>query len=207
MPAATPDVILASASPRRRELLERLGLRVDARPADVDETPNAAEPIAAYVRRLAREKCGAIAKSLAPGEATTPVLAADTTVCLDDKILGKPIDADDAAKMLRSLAGRRHEVITAYQIRAGDKVIERSITTAVTFRLIAPAEIEAYIQSGEWLGKAGGYAIQGIAAVFASDVRGSWTNVVGLPLCEVVADLRAAGGLGNYPSPGFGITT
>ena len=106
--------------------------------------------------------------------------------------------------MLRRLAGRRHDVVTAYRVQRGAAVAERAVTTVVNFRLLAPEEIAAYVASGEWRGKAGGYAIQGIAALFATEIRGSITNVVGLPLAEVVADLRAVGGLPNWPPPGFG---
>ena len=106
--------------------------------------------------------------------------------------------------MLRRLSGRRHEVITAYHILHRGTALARAVTTVVTFRLLSPAEIEAYVASGEWRGKAGGYAVQGIAALFATELRGSLTNVIGLPLAEVVADLRAAGALPGYPPAAFG---
>jgi septum formation protein len=201
-----PDLILASASPRRRELLERLGLRLRIAPVDIDETPRPDEPAEIYVRRLAAEKCAAAVAQLPSDDAAAPVLAADTTVTLDRRIFGKPADDAEAAAMLAALAGRRHEVITATCIRRGDATIERAVTTTVTFRLIAPAEVVAYVASGEWRGKAGGYAIQGIAAVFASDIRGSLTNVIGLPICETIADLRAAGALPSWPVPAFGVS-
>lgn len=197
-----PDLVLASASPRRRELLERLGLALRIEAVDLDETPRQGEAPRAYAARLAADKCGAAVERL--GGDDPAVLAADTTVVLERAILGKPRDAADAADMLRRLAGRRHEVITAYCLRHRGTAIERAVTTAVTFRLIDPAEVEAYVASGEWRGKAGGYAVQGIAAVFAAELRGSLTNVIGLPLAEVIADLRAAGALGRYPPPGFG---
>jgi septum formation protein len=200
---STPDLILASASPRRRELLERLGLTVDVAPADIDETPRAGESARPYAARLASEKCATIA--LARGD-DPPVLAADTVVVIGGEILGKPADEADAAGMLSRLSGRRHEVITAYHIRHRATIVERAVTTAVTFRLLSPAEIDAYVASGEWRGKAGGYAVQGIAALFATELRGSLTNVIGLPLAEVVADLRASGALVRYPPPGFGAT-
>ncbi len=197
-----PDLILASASPRRRELLERLGLRLRIEAVDIDETPRPDEAPRVYTARLAAEK-GAAAQTRVGGDAL-PLLAADTTVVVERTILGKPADGAEAAAMLGRLAGRRHEVITAYHIRFRGAVVERVVATAVSFRLIAPDEVTAYVASGEWQGKAGGYAIQGIAAVFATDVRGSLTSVIGLPLAEVVADLRAAGALGRYPVPGFG---
>lgn len=196
-----PDLVLASASPRRRELLERIGLRLRVAPVDLDETPRPGESPRPYAQRLAAEKCAAVAARL--GE-ELPVLAADTVVVLEGAIFGKPADANEAAAMLGRLSGRRHEVITAYHIRHRGTAVERAVTTAVTFRLLSPAEVEAYVASGEWQGKAGGYAVQGIAALFATELRGSLTNVIGLPLAEVVADLRAAGGLPDFPPPGFG---
>jgi septum formation protein len=198
---AAIDVVLASASPRRKELLERLGLRLQVVPAAIDETPRPDEHAADYVRRMAAEKCAAVATG---AEAALPVLAADTIVVADRQILGKPTGPDDAAGMLRRLAGRRHEVTTAYRVQRGSAAAERAVSTTVAFRLIAPAEIDAYVASGEWEGKAGGYAIQGIAAVFATEIRGSLTNVIGLPLAEVIADLRAVGGLASWPPAGFG---
>jgi septum formation protein len=197
----TPDLVLASASPRRRELLERIGLRLQVAPVDLDETPRAGESPRPYAQRLAAEKCAAAARA---DNYDLPLLAADTVVVLEGAIFGKPADAADAAEMLRRLSGRRHEVITAYHILYKGTATERAVTTAVTFRLLSPAEIEAYVASGEWQGKAGGYAVQGIAALFATELRGSLTNVIGLPLAEVVADLRAAGALPNFPPPGFG---
>jgi septum formation protein len=198
----TPDLILASASPRRRELLERIGLHLQVAPVDLDETPHPGESARPYAQRLAAEKCAAAA-ARAGGDGTA-LLAADTVVVLEGEIFGKPADAADAARMLQRLSGRRHEVITAYHIRHRGAAVERAVTTAVTFRLLAPAEVEAYVASGEWQGKAGGYAVQGIAALFTTELRGSPTNVIGLPLAEVVADLRAAGALPDYPKPGFG---
>jgi septum formation protein len=200
--STSPDIVLASASPRRRELLERLGLVVQVEPVDLDETPLPDEAPRLYVARLARDK-GAVALSRLTGD-DPPVLSADTAVVSGADILGKPRDGADAAAMLGRLAGRRHDVITAYAIRHRGSLIERLVVTAVTFRLIAPAEIDAYVASAEWQGKAGGYAIQGIAAVFATEVKGSITNVIGLPLAEVIADLRAAGALAAYPPAAFG---
>lgn len=200
--STNPDLVLASASPRRRELLERIGLRLQVAPVDLDETPRAGEAPRPYAQRLAAEKCAAAAERAGGDE--LPLLAADTVVVLEGAIFGKPADAAEAAAMLARLSGRRHEVITAYHIRYRGTATERAVTTAVTFRLIAPAEIEAYVAAGEWRGKAGGYAVQGIAALFATELRGSLTNVIGLPLAEVVADLRAAGALPNYPPAAFG---
>jgi septum formation protein len=198
-----PDLILASASPRRRELLERIGLTLEVAPVDLDETPRPGESARPYAQRLAAEKCAAAAARA--GRDDPALLAADTVVVLEGEIFGKPADAAGAAVMLERLSGRRHEVITAYHIRHRGTAVERAVTTAVAFRLLSPAEIEAYVASGEWQGKAGGYAVQGIAALFVTELRGSLTNVIGLPLAEVVADLRAAGALPGYPPPAFGV--
>lgn len=197
---------MASASPRRRELLERLGLRLAVLPADIDETPQAHEQARLYVRRVAREKCTTLRaqRSVHGLPATLAIVAADTTVISDDEILGKPQDAAEATAMLNRLSGRRHEVMTAYCICAGEKMIERAVSTDVSFRLIDPAEAKAYVDCDEWRGKAGGYAVQGKAAVFVTEVRGSITNVIGLPLAEVVADLRSLGALPAYPPQAFG---
>jgi septum formation protein len=198
-----PDIVLASASPRRRELLERMGLALVVLPADVDETPSPAERPADYARRIAGAKCDAVAATRDPAS-PTPIVGADTIVVVDDRILGKPADEADARDMLTVLAGRRHEVLTAYRVRARDRMVERIVTTVVSFRALRPAELEAYLASGEWRGKAGGYAVQGIAAAFASELRGSVTNVIGLPVAELLADLQALDALPGYPPPGFG---
>jgi septum formation protein len=196
--------VLASASPRRAELLSRVGLRLRIAPADIDETPQPGERPSDYARRMAAEKCALCLDRLGAEAGTLAVLAADTIVVLEGRILGKPADAAEAEAMLTALAGRRHEVLTAYRIQRGAAVTERAVSTVVKFRLLASPEITAYVESGEWQGKAGGYAIQGIAALFSSEIRGSITNVVGLPLAEAVADLRALGGLPDWPRPGFG---
>jgi septum formation protein len=205
-----PDLVLASASPRRRELLERLGLALVVAAAELDETPRPGERPEDYVRRVAGAKCDAVAGTRA-GAAPLPVLAADTIVVAAGEgapeILGKPADADDARRMLGRLAGRRHEVATAYRIRFADKLVERTVTTVVVFRALTPAEIDAYVASGEWRGKAGGYAVQGIAGGFVAELRGSHTNVIGLPLAEVLADLQALGALPRYPPAAFGAGT
>jgi septum formation protein len=201
MSSPPPDLVLASASPRRRELLERLGLSLSVAPVDIDETPAADEPPRTYVARVAREKAAAALARL--GTDVPAILAADTTVVVQGRIFGKPRDAADAGEMLREMAGRRHEVMTAYAVQHRGKLLERIVSTAVTFRLIDPGELSAYLASAEWEGKAGGYAIQGIAALFATELRGSLTNVIGLPLAEVIADLRAVGALDRYPPAAF----
>ena len=218
VPEPAFDLILASASPRRRELLHSVGLVLKIAPVDLDETPISGEKAGDYVRRVAGAKCDAAVNTL-PAGAGGPltVLGADTIVNLSGEILGKPRDAADARAMLARLAGRRHEVTTAYRIWRGTagagtaagapgsaaRVIDRAVTTQVSFRLLQPAEIDAYVDNGEWQGKAGGYAVQGIAAAFTNELRGSHTNVIGLPLAEVLADLLAAGALEAYPRPGF----
>ena len=208
-PDEAVDLVLASGSPRRRQLLEQLGLVLLVAPSDVDETPKPGERAGDYARRIASEKCAAVADARAsthPASALA-VLAADTIVVLDGEILGKPADEAAALAMLARLAGRRHQVITATAIRLGDKLVERAVTTIVSMRSMDAAELDAYIGSGEWRGKAGGYAIQGIAGAFVTDVRGSHTNVIGLPLAEVLADLRALGTLPRYPRPAFGVSS
>ncbi|HEY5088398.1 MAG TPA: Maf family protein [Polyangia bacterium] len=205
---ADPDLVLASASPRRRELLERLGLVLEVIPADVDESALAGELAIDYVRRIAVAKCDKVFEGLAPGgddDSKLAVLGADTTVVVDATILGKPADADDARAMLARLAGRRHEVITGTAVRFGARRTERTVTTLVAMRALQPAELDAYLACGEWRGKAGGYAVQGIAAAFVTDLRGSVTNVIGLPVAEVIADLLALGALPRYPPAAFGV--
>src|SRR5947208_722944 len=156
MPAG-PDLILASASPRRRELLERAGLRLHIAAPDIDETPADGEPAAAYVRRMAADKVAAAVRTAAAKQAGVAggELAAHTIVILRGAILGKPRDEADARAMLQRLAGHRHEVTTAYRIAFGSRQADRAVTTAVAFRLIDPAELDAYLAGGEWRGKAG----------------------------------------------------
>ncbi len=201
----TPDLILASASPRRRDLLEGLGLALTIAPVDIDESVRPGEPVRSYAARLAAEKCDAAMERLGMPTPVLAVLAADTVVFLGGEILGKPADEGQAEAMLQRLAGRRHEVLTAYQIRLGQRTVERLVATFVTFRSLDAKEVAAYVASGEWRGKAGGYAIQGIAGCFATELRGSFSNVVGLPLAEVLADLRALEAVPNYPPPAFGV--
>nr|WP_154337254.1 Maf family protein [Paracoccus sp. S-4012] len=181
-------MVLASASPRRLELLAQLGLVPDeVRPADIDETPRRDEPVRAYARRMAAGKAEAAARE---GEV---VLAADTVVSAGRRILGKPESPDEAAAFLRLLSGRRHRVGTAVAVAAGGRIALKLVETVVRFRPLRPAEIDAYVTSGEWRGKAGGYGIQGRAAAFAPWLQGSWSGVVGLPLAETAALLAAAG--------------
>ncbi len=182
-------LILGSASPRRRELLAQLGLVPDAvRAPDVDEDPRKGERPRDYVVRIARDKIAAL--PLADDEV---LLCADTTVSVGRRILGKPRDAGEAAEFLWALSGRRHHVLTAVAVRAGDRIWERLVDTIVKFKPLSNAEVNAYLGSGEWQGKAGGYAIQGAAGAFIPWLQGSFTGVVGLPLAETATLLRAAG--------------
>lgn len=179
-----------------------MGLRLRLLATELDESVRAGELPADYVRRVAAEKAAAAVQALAGDPellASTPVLAADTTVIVDRRALGKPADEAEARAMLAALAGRRHEVTTAYRIVLGKREADRAVTTTVAFRLLDAREVDAYVAGGEWRGKAGGYAVQGVAAAFVTELRGSPTNVIGLPLAEVLADLRALGALPGYP--------
>lgn len=187
-------LILASASPRRREMLERVGLSLDVRPADVDETEHPGEDPAAYVLRVARAKADAV-----PREAGAWVLAADTTVTIDGAILGKAATPDEAAAMMRRLSGRVHQVMTAFVIDGGAHRREAVVTTDVVMVELDEPGLAEYVAVGDWRDKAGAYAIQGVAAALVREVRGSVTNVIGLPLAEVLAALRELGG----PAPRF----
>ena len=170
-------LVLASRSPRRAELLKAAGFEFTVRAADVDETPHDGETPRAYVLRVAQEKARAV-----QADGDEIVLAADTTVFLGSEIMGKPTDAADAARMLRALAGARHEVITAICLRHGDEVQTDVASTAVWFAPLSDNEIADYVASGEPMDKAGAYGIQGLASKFIDRIEGSYTNVVGLPV-------------------------
>lgn len=172
-------MVLASGSPRRRELLERLGLRFEVRPADLDETPRPGESPPDYVLRLAIEKAAAGAR---PGEL---ILAADTTVVVDGEILGKPEDDEDARRMLRLLSGREHSVLTGIALQGPDGHASDVEETRVRFAPLTEAEIDWYVATGEPRDKAGAYAIQELASLFVEGVAGSQSNVVGLPVARV----------------------
>jgi septum formation protein len=183
-------IILASASPRRRELLAGVGIDFEVVPADVDETPRAGESAPLYARRVAGDKADAVA-ARAPGRW---VLAADTVVEVDGAILGKAADGGEAAEMLRRLSGSVHRVITAFCVCGpGGARVQREVTTEVVFRTLPAREIDDYVAAGEWQGKAGAYAVQGRAGAMVREVRGSITNVVGLPLAEVLETLESVG--------------
>lgn len=180
------QLYLASSSPRRRELLTQIGLPFHIVPASIDETPESGESALAYVERLARSKALAGLNFLAQ-RADVCVLGADTAVVLDGRILGKPEDRDDALAMLQALSGREHEVLTAVAVADRDRCEARVVSSRVTFREVHAEEAERYWETGEPQDKAGGYAIQGLAAIFVSRVEGSYSAVVGLPLCETAA--------------------
>ncbi|WP_312521764.1 Maf family protein [Stutzerimonas nitrititolerans] len=183
-------LFLASASPRRRELLTQIGVPFELLSITLDETPLPAERPEAYVQRLAREK--ALAGWAAVGDDSVAVLGADTTVVIDERILGKPADRAEGLLMLESLSDREHHVLTAVALATRDACEVRLVTSRVRFRRIERAEAEAYWASGEPCDKAGGYAIQGWGAVFVAELRGSYSAVVGLPLCETAQLLDQA---------------
>jgi septum formation protein len=184
-------IYLASASPRRRELLQQIGVPFRLVGTELDETPRLSEAPAAYVSRLAAAK--AAAGWLSRSAANAPVLAADTAVVLDGAILGKPRDQDDAERMLLKLSGRTHEVMTAVAVRSSAGCEIKVSNSLVTFRTLDAAEIRAYWDTGEPRDKAGAYAIQGYAAIFIADLRGSYSGVMGLPLFETAELLKSAG--------------
>lgn len=183
---------LASQSPRRRDLLQQLGLYFEVLPADIDETPLPGEAPRDCVRRLAEAKADAVWNSPARRH-SIPVLAADTLVVLDDRILGKPVDDADARAMLQALAGRCHQVMSAVALRAGERCDSLVQTSTVCFAKLTQRDIDRYLAWGESADKAGAYAIQGRAAAFVRELRGSYTGVVGLPLYETCQLLQRQG--------------
>jgi septum formation protein len=180
---------LASASPRRRQLLDLIGVPHVVTPADIDETPRSGEAADDYVCRLAREKSEAVWSR----QKDLPVLAADTTVVIDETILGKPDSEADAARMLKLLSGREHFVYTGVALQSPRGMRVGLSKSTVTFSLLTDTQIHAYWASGEPQGKAGAYAIQGFGAVFVANLAGSYSGVMGLPLHETATLLRNAG--------------
>jgi len=198
-PRAPARLVLASASPRRREILTGAGVDFEVRPSAVDEVARPGERPEALVERLAREKALDVAQALGAA-AARPVLGADTIVVLDDEVLGKPRDAGHAVAMLGRLTGRTHRVLTGIAIVwsdartfGGEPVLSRVVTSRVEMRAATAAEIAEYVALGESLDKAGGYALQGGASRFVRAVEGSRTNVIGLPRDETLALLALAG--------------
>jgi septum formation protein len=187
--AVAPRLVLGSGSPRRRELLGVLGIVPDAvQPPDIDETPRPGETPRGYCARIAREKAAAVAT-----EADDIVLCADTTVAMGRRIMGKPRDAGEAAQFLLALSGRRHRVITSVCVRRGDRTWHRDVESRVRMKPLSDLELNAYLATGDWQGKAGGYGIQGPAGAFIPWTSGSFSAIVGLPLAETAALLTAAG--------------
>lgn len=184
-------LVLASASPRRAELLTQLGIPHEVLPAHIDESLRAEESPKGYVVRMAREKARAVAASLAVAR---PVLGADTSVVLEGKVLGKPRDRRHAARMLSCLSGQRHQVLSAVAVVRGSQSHEALQVSEVTFKPLSEQEIAAYLETGEADDKAGAYAIQGRAAAFIQHLDGSYSGVMGLPLyqtCQLLERLRA----------------
>jgi septum formation protein len=182
-------LILGSGSPRRKELLAQIGVVPDdIRPPDIDETPLKGELPKPYCSRIAHEK--ALATEAGDGDI---VLCADTTVALGRRILGKPEDAGQAAEFLISLGGRRHKIITSVVVRKGAEVWQRDVVSEAKMKRLSDVELNAYLASGDWQGKAGGYGIQGPAGAFIPWISGSFTGIVGLPLAETATLLSAAG--------------
>lgn len=182
-------LVLGSGSPRRLELLAQLGVVPDdIRPPDIDETPARAELPRPYCQRMAREKAQAV-----PAADDEIVLVADTTVALGRRILGKPADAGEAAAFLYAMSGRRHRVVTALAVKRGDQLWQRDVVTAVKMKHLSDDEVNGYLATGDWQGKAGGYGIQGPAGAFVPWLQGSYSAVMGLPLAETATLLTAAG--------------
>ncbi len=186
---SAPALVLGSASPRRRELLASLGVTPDrlASP-DIDETPRAGELPRDYCIRVTREKAEAV--DIGPGEI---LLTADTTVALGRRILGKPADAGEAAAFLVALGGRRHKVITAVALKDSQGVRVKDVVTSVKMKRLSDTELNGYLATGDWQGKAGAYGIQGPAGAFIPWIQGSYTAVMGLPVSETAALLASAG--------------
>ncbi len=188
-PTSGLKLILGSGSPRRLELLAQIGVTPsDVRPPDVDEDPRKGELPREYVNRIASDKAAAIA--CAEDEV---VLCADTTVAMGRRIMGKPANEAEAAEFLYALSGRRHRVITAVAVKRGAQVWQKDVVTTVSMKRLSNPEVNSYLASGDWKGKAGGYAIQGPAGAFIPWINGSFTGVVGLPLAETAGLLTAAG--------------
>lgn len=182
-------LILGSGSPRRKELLAQIGVTADdIRPPDIDESPHENELPRPYCARIAHEK----ALAVQAGDDDI-VLCADTTVALGRRILGKPRDAGQAAEFLIALGGRRHRVITSVALRRGDQIWDRTVVSEVKMKRLSDCELNAYLASGDWQGKAGGYAIQGPAGAFVPWISGSFSAIMGLPVAETASLLLAAG--------------
>ncbi|OQY19662.1 MAG: septum formation inhibitor Maf [Desulfobacteraceae bacterium 4572_35.1] len=190
-----PDIILASASPRRQELLASIGISFQVIPSHIEENHRAGESPSAFVLRLSEEKAAEVAQRA--NITGRWVIGSDTIVLCDDDIIGKPTSTQDSARMLRRLSGRSHQVLSGYAIidRDNNTCLKRCVTTEVTFRTLTQDEIEGYIATGEPADKAGSYAIQGIGSYIVTSINGSYTNVVGLPMAHIVSDLKNLGAI------------
>ncbi len=185
-----PELVLASASPRRFELLQQIGVICRVRPVDIPEIAQPGEAPQAFVERLAREKaCAGLA--VAAGDAV--VLGADTVVVCDGKILGKPANREEGLAMLQQLSGSKHRVMTAVTLTSREQILTQVVTTEVQFQILSQAQCERYWDTGEPCDKAGAYGIQGLGAVFVASINGSYSAVVGLPLAETAAMLERFG--------------
>jgi septum formation protein len=193
-------LVLASASPRRRELLTQAGFTFQIHPAHIPEDPLPNEDPIHYVTRLAQQKAQAVFDQLSPTHPNLTVLGADTTVTLDNQILGKPESTQDAARMLRLLSGRTHRVITGVSVVTANQIQTAAEITAVQFLTLSEAEIQAYIATGEPNDKAGAYAIQGLAARWIPRIEGCYFNVVGLPISLVATLLLSSPQMEMKPS-------
>jgi len=204
MLSSSLPLLLGSQSPRRRDILESLKIPFSVLPADVPEQALPGEAPDAYVERIVADKLTAVARRAAgEGRRFRAILVADTIVVSGDRILGKPVDIADAERLLTELCGRTHRVTTRYAIAAEPPfetaTVARSVNTEVTLRAASASEVRRYAASGEGLDKAGAYAAQGLGAFLVEGVLGSYSNVVGLPACEVVLDLVKLALLGEYP--------
>ena len=187
--ASSKKLILGSGSPRRRELLAVLGLHpADVRAPDVDETPQKGELPRSYCNRITAAKAAAL-----PADADEIILCADTTVALGRRIMGKPSDQDEAQAFLQRLSGRRHKVITAVAVKTAERIWQKDVVSTVQMKRLSPQELEGYLATGDWQGKAGAYGIQGPAGAFISWISGSYPAIMGLPLPETAHLLQAAG--------------
>ena len=185
-----PEIILASQSPRRRELLTRMGLSFRVVVADIDEHMERSLPPDRLVEAISAEKARAVGAQAGPGPL---VIAADTVVVLDGVLLGKPTDEEDARRMLRMLSGRRHQVYTGFTVLQGEKMVSRSEETLVSFRPLSDGEIGRYIATGEPMDKAGAYGIQGLGSLLVEGIHGDYFNVMGLPVCALGRALEEFG--------------
>ena len=183
-------IILASKSPRRQELLKKIGLTFTVLTEDIDETMDAALPLTDEICRVSRQKAMAVAPQAAPDDI---IISADTVVCVDGRRLGKPASEAEASAMLHSLSGRSHSVVSGVCVMQGTRCETLAVTTQIHFRPLSDGEIAAYIASGEPMDKAGAYGIQGLASIFVDKLEGDYYNVMGLPLCSLTQMLRRFG--------------